>query len=242
MGMLHSIWTFTQKGPVYKCFVWVFKFFVSICGYIVRFFCKSWLSKASIPEGLFVKVNRANSAIVKWLSAPESLINPSTYEFEICQSDGDTKTHPGPFRTKGKHMLCKLGSLKPSSTYTIRVRAMNVRGPGAYSNPVEFRTLAVPSARNGGTGPLGRVSGIPGQYTWTQTDNELELTFELPSEVDAKRLTVKFAPRHLHATVAGSTDILIDADTPLAVKTGNCTWYKDPDRNQFTISLWKVDA
>lgn len=134
-----------------------------------------------------------------------------------------------------------LTDLQPSSNYTVRVRAVNIRGPSPYSDPEQFRTLSKPTANNGGSGPLGTVSGVPGEYTWTQTDNEVVITFELPKEVGAKRLSVNFKPRHLRVAVTGSTDVLLDADTARAVKTGNCTWYKDPDRNEYHISLWKVD-
>ena len=74
------------------------------------------------------------------------------------------------------------------------------------------------------------IAGIPGAYTWTQTDNEVEITFELPAEVGAKRLAVKFLPKHLVVSVGDSEDVLLDGDTAHAVKTGNCTWFKDPDR------------
>ena len=190
--------------------------------------------------------SRAYIAKVKWPSAPQSVINPCSYEVELCLSDGEPSTILEPFQTvinvaivvgteanmlaaqivwqiriqfeimmyrdrlttlcllkpalahfnrkrwwchyalvlcectimfakttivhpvlffvtcqqKGRHKICVLRDLQPSSEYTVRVRAVNARGRSAFSHPKQFRTMDLPSAGKGGTGPLGTVSGM----------------------------------------------------------------------------------
>jgi hypothetical protein len=66
-----------------------------------------------------------------------------------------------------------------------------------------------------------------GLYSWTQTDDEVELKFSLPSGTKAKYVKVKFSSKALKITATGQT--LCDDDLFGGVKVDDCTYTVQDD-------------
>lgn len=85
------------------------------------------------------------------------------------------------------------------------------------------------------TGTIGRDQ--PAGYTWTQTEEEIEITVDLPSNVSSKDIQVTFKPRHLWITLR--KEALLEVALFEAVDVEGSTWALDPGK--LVVTLEKVE-
>jgi HSP20 family molecular chaperone IbpA len=87
----------------------------------------------------------------------------------------------------------------------------------------------------------GSIQQEPG-YSWTQTDEELEVTLKLPDiNVGSKEVEVKFRPRHLY--ISYRNELLVDLELFEAIDADGSTWTLDKsgDATKIVLTMEKVE-
>lgn len=79
------------------------------------------------------------------------------------------------------------------------------------------------------------------EYSWTQTEEEIEIVATLPLHVTSKDIQVKFKPRKVDVKVKNTSLVSIDLFEPVDVD--GCTWTleKSKDTLSIVVSMEKVD-
>lgn len=102
-------------------------------------------------------------------------------------------------------------------------------------NQITGTVGATQAAVDGSDGKVKQESG----YSWTQTEEELEISIDLPSaeEVKSKQIQVKFKPKSLVVTCR--TEQLLELELFEKVDVDGCTWTLD--RPILVVTMEKVE-
>lgn len=239
------------EGPFYRLFVW--------CGRKgargrLASLCRPPLAPRARAVGW-------NEVVVTW--SPQIPVNPFHEENYVLAwrvakgEEQDAGAAGWRERSFDRHSDCeelegktKLrvyhGQLPELTPLVFRIRAVNARGHGEWSDEVEVTTLAKPSDAGGFTGPLGPASDGCGQYTWTQTQSEVGLKIPIGPTRKAKDFKVKVLATRLEVRCAasvGEDDEVLVGSFPKRVKVDEANWQiEDTEADGRHIALQMVKA
>jgi len=170
------------------------------------------LARRPRVPGLAVVDARSNRVRLRFLPQRSSPFNRDVYEAQHAEADAggapssDWRSDPDTAE-EGR----VIAPLRQSTRYLFRVRAKNVRGKSAWSEPVAAATLAVPV--DGGA--------VLPEFTWTQSGVEVTILCAAPPATRAADVLVELRPQHLRVAVrqGGAETTLLEGRLPQRVRS-----------------------
>lgn len=129
-----------------------------------------------------------------------------------------------------------VGDLDSSSAWLKAAGAENLE----YSR--SMKQLEDVMREKGGMQTMGGDGGMPGGtedgYSWSQTDDEVEVAVGVPAGTKAKEVKIVFKPMGMAVKVGGADTLSLDA-LYRKVRPDECTWTMEGAK--IVVSLAKVD-
>ncbi|XP_077201128.1 receptor-type tyrosine-protein phosphatase delta isoform X30 [Paroedura picta] len=101
---------------------------------------------SGFPQNLHAESATSSSVLLTWQPPILSERNGNITKYTLLYRDINVAHHPTEVPIVPADTIMTLSSLKPDTTYDVKIRAYTSKGPGPYSPSVQFRTLPVDQA------------------------------------------------------------------------------------------------
>ncbi|XP_077201141.1 receptor-type tyrosine-protein phosphatase delta isoform X42 [Paroedura picta] len=98
---------------------------------------------SGFPQNLHAESATSSSVLLTWQPPILSERNGNITKYTLLYRDINVAHHPTEVPIVPADTIMTLSSLKPDTTYDVKIRAYTSKGPGPYSPSVQFRTLPV---------------------------------------------------------------------------------------------------